>query len=101
MRPLYRSVLGNIQGKDVFASIESMLQLRGGSLESEGVVGINSLSNSMLAAGEPFFELSALLLNAAGGLLLTVGSLFAILNTLLLVSNNTLGTKFCLIAGGT
>jgi hypothetical protein len=99
MRPLYRSVLGNLQGRDVFASIESMLQLRGGSSEIE-VVGI-SLSNYILAASEPFFELSALLLNAAGGLLLTVGSLFAILNTLLLVSNNTLGTKFCLIAGGT
>ena len=99
MRPLYRSVLGNLQDRDVFASIESMLQLRGGSFETE-VVGIN-LFNSILAAGEPFFELSALLLNAAGGLLLTVGSLFAILNTLLLVSNNTLGTKFCLIAGGT
>ncbi len=99
MRPLYRSVLGNLQDRDVFASIESMLQLRGGSSETE-VVGI-SLFNSILAAGEPFFELSALLLNAAGGLLLTVGSLFAILNTLLLVSNNTLGTKFCLIAGGT
>jgi len=99
MRPLYRSVLGNLQDRNVFASIESMLQLRGGSSETE-VVGI-SLFNSILAAGEPFFELSALLLNAAGGLLLTVGSLFAILNTLLLVSNNTLGTKFCLIAGGT
>ena len=99
MRPLYRSVLGNLQDRDVFASIESMLQLRGGSFETE-VVGIN-VFNSILAAGEPFFELSALLLNAAGGLLLTVGSLFAILNTLLLVSNNTLGTKFCLIAGGT
>ena len=99
MRPLYRSVLGNLQDRDVFASIESMLQLRGGSSETE-VVGIN-VFNSILAAGEPFFELSALLLNAAGGLLLTVGSLFAILNTLLLVSNNTLGTKFCLIAGGT
>ena len=99
MRPLYRSVLGNLQDRDVFASIESMLQLRGGSFETE-VVGIN-VFNSILAAGEPFFELSALLLNAAGGLLLTVGSLFAVLNTLLLVSNNTLGTKFCLIAGGT
>jgi len=88
-----------LQDRNVFASIESMLQLRGGSSETE-VVGI-SLFNSILAAGEPFFELSALLLNAAGGLLLTVGSLFAILNTLLLVSNNTLGTKFCLIAGGT
>ena len=99
MRPLYRSVLGNLQDRNVFASIESMLKLRGGSSETE-VVGI-SLFNSIMAAGEPFFELSALLLNAAGGLLLTVGSLFAILNTLLLVSNNTLGTKFCLIAGGT
>jgi len=99
MRPLYRSVLGNLQDRDVFASIGSMLQLRGGSSETE-VVGI-SLFNSILGAGESFFELSTLLLNAAGGLLLTVGSLFAILNTLLLVSNNTLGTKFCLIAGGT
>ena len=100
MRPLPRSVLGNVHGRDVYASIESILQLRGGSSETE-VVGISSLSGSILAAGEPFFELSALLLNASGGLLLAVGSLFAIVNTILLVSNNTLRTKFCLIAGGT